>query len=109
MGDDPSIDAWLVWGIWQKANPTLADAINVEEKYRIYRDVGAGLTNRGLGNPDAVSVISVFRARSRHFREMGLDHFSLANAAPQQGLRPFQPSHGRCDPNLPLRCYGPAR
>ena len=53
--DDPSFDAWIIWGIWQKANPTLADAVPVEESYRIYRDVGAGLTTTGKSNPDAVA------------------------------------------------------
>lgn len=51
--EDRSLDAWIIWGIWQKANPTLADAVTVEEPYRIYRDTGVGLTTRGLGNPDA--------------------------------------------------------
>ena len=52
---DTSLDAWIIWGIWQKANPTLADSVSVEEPYRIYRDVGAGLTMTGKANPDAVA------------------------------------------------------
>lgn len=52
---DPSLDAWIIWGIWQKANPALADVVAVEEPYRIYRDVGAGLTVTGKANPDAVA------------------------------------------------------
>jgi accessory colonization factor AcfC len=52
---DPSLDAWIIWGIWQKANPTLADAVPVEEPYRIYRDAGCGLTAMGKLNPDAVA------------------------------------------------------
>ena len=28
---DRTLDAWIIWGIWQKANPTLADAVTVEE------------------------------------------------------------------------------
>ena len=27
---DPTIDAWIIWGIWVKANPTIADAVAVE-------------------------------------------------------------------------------
>jgi len=50
---DRTLDAWIIWGIWQKANPTLADAVTVEEPYRIYRDTGVGLTRRGSDNPDA--------------------------------------------------------
>lgn len=55
---DPSLDAWIIWGIWQKANPTLADAVPVEQSYRIYRDVGSGLTNVGKSNPDAVAFLA---------------------------------------------------
>ncbi len=51
--EDRTLDAWIIWGIWQRANPTLADAITVEEPFRIYRDTGVGLTMRGSGNPDA--------------------------------------------------------
>lgn len=50
---DRTLDAWIIWGIWQKANPTLADAVTVEEPHRIYRDTGVGLTRRGSDNPDA--------------------------------------------------------
>jgi len=50
---DPSIDAWLIWNIWQVANPTLADLVEIEPQYRIYRDVGVALTRHGRGNPHA--------------------------------------------------------
>ncbi|THG37581.1 substrate-binding domain-containing protein [Sphingomonas olei] len=52
---DTSLDAWIIWGIWQKANPALADAVPVEQSYRIYRDVGSGLTAAGKSNPDALA------------------------------------------------------
>ena len=51
--DDPSLDAWLIWNIWQVANPTLADVVEIEPEYRIYRDAGVALTRRGLGNTHA--------------------------------------------------------
>lgn len=51
--EDSTLDAWIIWGIWQRANPTLADAVTVEEPFRIYRDTGIGLTMRGSGNPHA--------------------------------------------------------
>ena len=44
---DRSIDAWLIWTIWQVANPTLADQVAVEPAYRIFRDTGIALTYRG--------------------------------------------------------------
>ena len=52
---DSSLDAWITWGIWQKANSTLADAVRVEQPYRVYRDTGVGLTAAGKANPDAVA------------------------------------------------------
>lgn len=53
--EDRNLDAWLIWTIWQKANPTLADLVPIEPEYRIYRDTGVGLTRRGKENPDAVA------------------------------------------------------
>lgn len=44
---DPSLDAWIIWNIWQVSNPKLADTIAVEPQYRIYRDSGVALTHRG--------------------------------------------------------------
>lgn len=71
--DDPSFDAWIIWGIWQKANPTLADAVPVEESYRIYRDVGAGLTTTGKSNPDAVAFTTAHHTGgSNDLCEMGV-------------------------------------
>lgn len=43
------IDAWLIWNIWQVANPGLAQLVEVEEPYRLYRDTGVVLTTRGKG------------------------------------------------------------
>ena len=51
--DDPSIDAWIIWDIWQVANPTIADAVPVEPEYRIYRDTGVALTTAGEKKPEA--------------------------------------------------------
>lgn len=50
---DPSIDAWLIWSIWQVANPTLADQVAIEPEYRIYRDAGIALTRKGGQRPEA--------------------------------------------------------
>ena len=51
--DDPSLDAWIIWDIWQVANPTLADTVAVEPEYRIYRDTGVALTVAGEKKPEA--------------------------------------------------------
>src|SRR3546814_11728360 len=29
---DPTIDAWIIWGIWAKANPGIADSVAVEPR-----------------------------------------------------------------------------
>lgn len=50
---DPSLDAWLIWSIWQVANPALADQVAVEPELRIYRDTGIALTRKGATRPQA--------------------------------------------------------
>lgn len=51
--DDRTIDAWLIWSIWQVASPTIAEQVQVEPEYRIYRDAGVALTIRGGAKPEA--------------------------------------------------------
>lgn len=51
--DDSGVDAWIIWTIWQKSNPTLADMIRVEPNLTIFRDTGVVLTTRGKTDPDA--------------------------------------------------------
>ncbi|MQR02409.1 substrate-binding domain-containing protein [Glaciimonas soli] len=55
--DHPEIDVWLIWNIWQVANPTLADVIPIEPDYAIYRDTGVGLTVQGTGKPVAKAFV----------------------------------------------------
>jgi len=50
---DPSLDAWIIWNIWQVANPTLADLVEIEPQYRIHRDAGVSLTRRGAARAHA--------------------------------------------------------
>lgn len=50
--DDASLDAWLIWSIWQVANPALADIVAVEPELRISRDTGIALTKRGQARPE---------------------------------------------------------
>jgi accessory colonization factor AcfC len=45
--EDKSLDAWLIWTIWQKANPSLADEVAITGDRAIYRDTGIALTQRG--------------------------------------------------------------
>lgn len=51
--DDTSLDAWLIWNIWQHANPQLADVVAIEPRYRIHRDCGIVVTRHGAGKPQA--------------------------------------------------------
>ena len=48
---DQTLDAWIIWNIWRVANPDLADVVEVEPAYRIYRDTGIVLTKRGKNSP----------------------------------------------------------
>jgi accessory colonization factor AcfC len=48
---DKSLDAWLIWNIWQVANPTLATTVPIAPEYEIYRDAGIALTHAGEARP----------------------------------------------------------
>jgi accessory colonization factor AcfC len=41
------IDVWISWNIWQISNSQLADFIELEDKYTIYRDFGIVPTKKG--------------------------------------------------------------
>ena len=49
---DLSYDAWLIWTIWQKEDPSAADLIDTEKEHTIYRSCGVATShrtkNRGL-------------------------------------------------------------
>ncbi len=47
----PEIDAWIIYNIWQVANPRLADLVPVSQRYVIYRSCGAALTKSGAARP----------------------------------------------------------
>jgi accessory colonization factor AcfC len=47
----PDIDVWLIWNIWQVANPSLADTVPIEPRYAVYRDAGVAVTKRGSADP----------------------------------------------------------
>ena len=46
--DRKEIDAWIIYNIWQVANPTLADLVPVSKEFVIYRSSGAALTRKGI-------------------------------------------------------------
>jgi accessory colonization factor AcfC len=59
---DPSLDAWLIWNIWQVANPTLADVVPVEKDYVIYRDTGIVVTKKGEQNAAAKQFVEFIKS-----------------------------------------------
>ena len=61
--DKKEIDAWLIWNIWQVANPDLADVVPIEPGYRIYRDTGIALTRLGASNPAAKQFVEFLQSR----------------------------------------------
>lgn len=58
----PDIDAWLIWNIWQVANPELAQQVPVEEPFRVYRDAGVVLTHRGASEPQARAFVDFLKS-----------------------------------------------
>ena len=51
--NDASFDAWLIWNIWQVANPSLADVVPLSKRWVIYRDAGVALTAKGRNRDSA--------------------------------------------------------
>ncbi|MGB9701059.1 MAG: substrate-binding domain-containing protein [Thermodesulfobacteriota bacterium] len=43
---DMSYDAWLIWTIWQKESPAVADLVPTEPEHTIYRSCAMAITNR---------------------------------------------------------------
>lgn len=50
---DAALDAWLIWNIWQVENPALAETVELEPQFRIYRDTGVVVTHKGRNNRHA--------------------------------------------------------
>jgi accessory colonization factor AcfC len=58
----PDIDVWLIWNIWQVANPSLADVVPIEPRYAIYRDAGVAVTKRGTENPASQQFVDFLKS-----------------------------------------------
>lgn len=66
--DQPEIDVWLIWNIWQVANPSLAEVVSIDADYAVFRDTGVALTTAGktkaaakdfvefLASPDGAAI-----------------------------------------------------
>lgn len=55
---DTTFDAWLIWNVWQVANPTIADMVPVAERWRVYRDAGVALTAKGSERATARAFVA---------------------------------------------------
>ena len=60
--EPPEIDAWLIWNIWQVSDPRLADVVEIEEPYRIYRDTGVVLTSKGTTTAQARAFVEFLKS-----------------------------------------------
>ena len=69
------IDAWLIWNIWQVANPDLAQVVELDEPFRIYRDAGVVLTRKGKTEPQATAFVEFLKspAGQKIFSKWGWD------------------------------------
>lgn len=69
------IDAWLIWNIWQVANPDLAQVVAMDEPFRIYRDAGVVLTHKGSAQPKARAFVEFLQspAGQKIFAKWGWD------------------------------------
>lgn len=70
---DHTLDVWLIWNIWQVANPTLAESVPVAARWRIYRDAGIALTAKGETRPLARDFVAYLQspAGARIFARWG--------------------------------------
>jgi accessory colonization factor AcfC len=60
--DKNDIDVWLIWDIWQVANPQLADVVSIERDYAIYRDTGIAITQRAESKPAAKAFVNFLQS-----------------------------------------------
>ncbi len=69
------IDAWLIWNIWQVANPTLAQVVEIDEPFRIHRDTGVVLTRKGKADPQAAAFVEFLKSAegAKIFAKWGWD------------------------------------
>ncbi|MCO6496415.1 MAG: substrate-binding domain-containing protein [Chitinophagaceae bacterium] len=51
--ENPGVDVWISWNIWQKMNAGIADFVSLKTKHTIYRDCGMALSKKGTTNSNA--------------------------------------------------------
>ena len=80
------IDAWLIWNIWQVANPDLAQVVEMDEPFRIYRDAGVVLTRKGKNEPQATAFVEFLKsaAGQKIFAKWGWETRAVATVGGAQ-------------------------
>jgi accessory colonization factor AcfC len=71
--EQPAIDAWLIWNIWQISNPSVADVVEIEPEYAIFRDTAVVLTTQGKTKDAAQQFVDFLSSPdgARIFRKWG--------------------------------------
>ncbi len=69
--DHPEVDAWIIWNHWQVANPNLAEQVEVEPQYRIYRSCGIALTQQGQHTAKGFYDYLKSPEAKHHFNQFG--------------------------------------
>jgi accessory colonization factor AcfC len=57
-----SLDAWLIWNIWQVANPSLAEIVPIDQDHQIYRDCAIALTSQGEKRSEAGAFVDFLQS-----------------------------------------------
>lgn len=71
--EQAEIDAWLIWNIWQISNPSVADVVEIEPEYAIFRDTAVVLTTQGKTKDAAQQFVDFLSSPdgARIFRKWG--------------------------------------
>jgi accessory colonization factor AcfC len=82
--EPPELDGWILYGIWQVANPTLADKVSVSKRFVVYRDSVVALTRAGVDRPAARDFVQFLRSKegAAIFRRWGWTSPAARHAPP---------------------------
>jgi len=71
--ESSDLDAWIIYNIWQVANPKLADLVSVGKDYTVYRSCGVALTKKGKESPIPARFAAFLQSRegAAIFRKWG--------------------------------------
>lgn len=70
---EPGIDAWIIWGIWQNANPTIADQVAIEPDVVLFRPMAVATTvsSDRKADAEAFTAFLASKAGAEIFRRHG--------------------------------------